>query len=310
VAGLWAAAGAGVVAGVDGVDKMTTANDIQKRALRRHDDELGLLQTVEAATGEVAESYGRYQFAVQRDTLGRFARWLEANQRKVNRLDRTCVDGVEVIVPELSPLKFQVAQAENLLAGGMSATLAAFAARQAALTGVRVLATAGTGAAISGLSGAAAESAILAWLGGGTLAAGGGGMAAGATMLSVIGFAPALLIGGLTLSSEGNKALTQARKIDADVNLAIAGMQAAADLLDRVETRIDEVRSVLEGIDTRAQRALESLESLDFDPDQHGRELLTVLQLVRAIGEVLSTPILDEAGDLTTDSVRIVEKYA
>jgi len=44
--------------------------------------------------------------------------------------------------------------------------------------------TASTGTAISALSGAAAESAALAWLGGGTLAAGGGGMTAGRSVRS------------------------------------------------------------------------------------------------------------------------------
>ncbi len=43
-------------------------------------------------------------------------------------------------------------------------------------------ATAGTGAAISSLSGAAATNATLAWLGGGTVASGGGGMAIGAAV--------------------------------------------------------------------------------------------------------------------------------
>jgi hypothetical protein len=45
--------------------------------------------------------------------------------------------------------------------------------------------TAGTGAAVSSLSGAAATNAALAWLGGGTLAMEGGGMAAGAALLGV-----------------------------------------------------------------------------------------------------------------------------
>ncbi len=44
--------------------------------------------------------------------------------------------------------------------------------------------TAGTGTAISSLSGAAASNAAMAWLGGGTVASGGGGMAAGATVLA------------------------------------------------------------------------------------------------------------------------------
>ena len=45
--------------------------------------------------------------------------------------------------------------------------------------------TAGTGTAISSLSGAAATNAAMAWLGGGTVASGGGGMAAGAALLGV-----------------------------------------------------------------------------------------------------------------------------
>ncbi|MDM8564325.1 hypothetical protein QUF74_01580 [Candidatus Halobeggiatoa sp. HSG11] len=47
-------------------------------------------------------------------------------------------------------------------------------------------ATASTGTAISGLSGAALTNATLAWLGGGTLASGGGGMAAGTALLTTI----------------------------------------------------------------------------------------------------------------------------
>ncbi len=45
---------------------------------------------------------------------------------------------------------------------------------------------ASTGTAISGLSGAAATNAALAWLGGGTLAAGGGGVAAGTAIVSAV----------------------------------------------------------------------------------------------------------------------------
>ena len=47
-------------------------------------------------------------------------------------------------------------------------------------------ATASTGTAISGLSGAAATNAALAWLGGGTIASGGGGIAAGAAIVETV----------------------------------------------------------------------------------------------------------------------------
>ena len=45
---------------------------------------------------------------------------------------------------------------------------------------------ASTGTAISGLSGAAATNAALAWLGGGTIATGGGGVAAGSAILAAV----------------------------------------------------------------------------------------------------------------------------
>ena len=51
----------------------------------------------------------------------------------------------------------------------------------------RTFGTASTGTAISSLSGAAMESASLAWIGGGALSAGGGGMAAGSAVLGLAG---------------------------------------------------------------------------------------------------------------------------
>ena len=51
----------------------------------------------------------------------------------------------------------------------------------------RTFGTASTGTAISALSGAAMESASLAWIGGGALSAGGGGMAAGNARLALAG---------------------------------------------------------------------------------------------------------------------------
>lgn len=70
------------------------------------------------------------------------------------------------------------------VAGGVAvASLAPSAAMWVATT----FGTASTGTAISSLSGAAAESAALAWLGGGAAAAGGGGMAAGNALLALAG---------------------------------------------------------------------------------------------------------------------------
>lgn len=73
--------------------------------------------------------------------------------------------------------------AAGLAAGAAVASLAPSAALWVATT----FGTASTGTAIASLSGAAANSAALAWLGGGAVVAGGGGMASGSALLALAG---------------------------------------------------------------------------------------------------------------------------
>jgi hypothetical protein len=279
-------------------------------ARTRHEEALAAFRAVEAQTQERARAYGQRQLEVQVTTLGEWLKWLEDNEKKVRRLDRAVVDGVEVKVPDIPTLRVQVFQGVDLLQGGAAAVVSAVAAQQAALFGVRALATAGTGAAISGLSGAAAESAALAWLGGGTLAAGGGGMAMGAMVLTGVAIAPALLIGGFTLGAQGEKALTKAREIEANVNVAIAEMDTKGKLLNAIQRRINELEAILNSLDARAQASLTELRDLDFDPEQHIEQFQRTALLMAAIGEVLSTPIVTSDGNLTSESLHVKEKYA
>ena len=69
-------------------------------------------------------------------------------------------------------------------AAGTAGSIAGMTAGAGLLAFASAYGTAGTGAAISTLSGAAANSAALAWLGGGSLAAGGGGMAIGSVVVT------------------------------------------------------------------------------------------------------------------------------
>lgn len=303
------AGGAGVVAGIDGVDKMNDASNRRDAAKKRHDKaNRGLTALRDRADNRIGQ-YGEFQLQVQRDTLGAFAEWLQDNEHKVKRLDGTVVDGVEIKVPNLPELQRQVIQAENLLAGTVTSVLTGVAARQAALMGVRWAATAGTGAAISGLSGAAAQSATLAWLGGGTLAAGGGGVAMGGLMLTGFGAAPALLLTGLKLNAEGEKALTRARQIEADVNVDVAKMERQEQRLIRIMRRVEELDDVLTGLNERALKELAKLRSLDFDPELHVEAFMSTALLMRSVREVLNATILGEDGDVSRQSEDVVIKY-
>ena len=307
---LVAAGARGTAVGGIGVHKMNEAKSRCDSARSRHEEALASFRTVESQTQDRAQAYGRRQLQVQTDTLGAWLKWLEDNRRKVRRLERSLFDGVEVQVPDIPTLRVQVLDGVNLLQGGASAVVGAVAAQQAALFGVRTLATAGTGAAISGLSGAAAESATLAWLGGGAIAAGGGGVAMGAMVLTGVAIAPALLIGGFTLGAQGEKAMTKAREIEANVNVAIAEMESKKKLLRAVQRRVRELQGILNSLNSRAMLSLEELAGLDFDPAQHVEQFQRTALLMAAIGEVLATPIVNADGTLTDDSLHIKEKYA
>ena len=96
-------------------------------------------------------------------------------------------------------------------AGGAGAGIAAgaavmSAAPTAAMWIATTFGTASTGTAISALSGAAAQSAALAWLGGGAVSAGGGGIVAGKALLALagpvgVGIAGASLLASIALFS-------------------------------------------------------------------------------------------------------------
>lgn len=300
--GLFLIGAGGVSAAAKGTHDMIKAKGTVDKAKSDYSEALETYESINAKATAIVESHGLHRLTVQATTVARWAAWLEANERKVRRLDHQEVDGVRVSVPALPEIKLVVLEAQGLLAGGVKAVLAGYAAQQAALLGVRTLAMASTGAAIAGLSGAAAESASLAWLGGGAIAAGGGGVAAGASLLTGIAVAPALLIGGITLAVQGETALTQSEQYRADVAVAIEEMAAARRLLKRLMLRCRELDRALGNTVRRAEAAMDMLEALAFDPAMHVREFQTVALLMQALSAQLDTPLLvDDANFASSD---------
>lgn len=305
------AGGGGALAGIDGADRMLDAHARRKVADRRQHEALARLKSRETDTDRVLRGLGAYQQEVREDVLLRFVAWLAANQRRVTLIDSELLDGLELPEHVLRRAQNELVEGGNLVAGGIASVLAGIGARQAAVSGVRMAATASTGAAISGLSGAAAESATLAWIGGGTLAAGGTGVAGGAMVLTGIGVAPAVLLGGLTLNKEGRKAQTEALRFEKQVEEKLAEFASRSRILKQVRRRVGEIRDVLGGLATSAAHAMDALEALDFCPtdDDHLRCFQEAALLMRSIREVLASPIIDAEGQPTDESERLVFKY-
>ncbi|GCE75638.1 hypothetical protein [Cellulomonas biazotea] len=308
---LGAATVAAVGVGAKGVIDTARGRSIRNTATQRFDEAISQCDAAQRRTEELARDYGAYQIQVHAQSVGRLADWLERNEHLVKRLNFKKVDGVRIRVPNIPKY---VAAAENVttgVTGLVSAVGAGVSAQAAAVWGVSAFATAGTGTAISSLSGAAAQSATLAWLGGGPIAAGGGGVAAGSAVLGLVTVVPVLLVGGFTMGVAGARTKTKAHGFAASVNVEIERIKLVEDLLGAVGHRIEELRETLGNLAKRATEALDRLESVDFDPNLHAREFVQALQLVTAVKEVLSTPVLDPStGELTEASVEILRKYA
>ncbi len=302
-AAAFAAAGKGVV-------DLAQGRGMRKDAAIRLEFALAECETVRLETETVTRSYGEFQITTHKENIGRFADWLEKNKALVKRLNFKKIDGVRIRVPNIPKY---VAGAQSITAGVsgvVSAIGAGAAAPAAAIWGVSTFASAGTGTAIASLSGVAAQNATLAALGGGTLAAGGGGMAAGAAVLSLTAAVPVLLVGGFTMGIVGAKAKTKSRNFVASVAIEIERISLAQEMLRAVQARVQELRDLLQQLAERSTSALDALEQVDFDPDQHASEFLRAFQLVTAAKEILNTPVLDpDSGELTEASIEILRKY-
>ncbi|MBW4501113.1 MAG: hypothetical protein KME57_16495 [Scytonema hyalinum WJT4-NPBG1] len=299
----------GALKGAEGVNNMNDANEIGKRAQKRHENAISKLQADWEATNKLAEDYGQLQMNVKMLTIGRFVAFIERIGQRASQSDMQFLEGLEISVQKLQEYKAAATEAEQFFKGGVKAVLAGAAAGQTVTGLATSVGVASTGAAISGLSGAAATNATLAWLGGGSLAAGGGGMALGTLVLGGITVGPALAVGGFMLAGKGEEALTKAREYEAKVNTEVAKLEAARDFLGQVRRRITELSSLVEDLNTRAVLALNDLESRPFERNRDANKFQQVALLVKALAEIMKIPVLDSEGQLNPATATIQANY-
>jgi hypothetical protein len=307
--GVAAVAGYGGKRGVDGVNAMRRAKAIGKEAERRHKHRVAALESARDHLRSMFEEDHERRLAVARTTLGRMVALLQALERrgKVRTPEELRRLGVD-------PEHVQVFVAQYLEAGGtLKGAVAAAGAGAGASAFASTFATASTGAAISGLSGAAAESAILAWLGGGSLAVGGGGMALGTLVLGGIVVGPAVAIGGLVLAAQGEKAVTRAEEYRAEVDVAVARVDALIAFHRAAEKRIEEIQRAIRAIDGRAapriDELLASVDDFDDENDADVDRLRTAMLLCKALSDLLHARVLDDDGNLDGSSARLLATY-
>lgn len=179
-----------------------------------------------------------------------------------------------------------------------------------AYSGVMALGTAGTGAAISSLSGAAATNATLAWLGGGTLASGGGGVVMGALALKSLVAGPAVLIAGWYMGSKAKTNFNNAHSNKAEAKKFAEDMSTAIALTNGIESTAKLASDILSTLRAKSRRSLIQLakvvkeEGTDYSlyTDSAKEIVFKNFKLTQLIKVIIETPILDQKGDIVGDS--------
>ncbi len=306
-----AATGKGAWEGKKGYDAMREAKGVAEDARLKYARHRESYDAARSQLNEQLEAYNVFRAGVSRRTFSRLFAFLEAIRQSGTLADIEDLQTFDVEPSVIREFVNQYIEAAPAAAGASTAVGAGVAATGLTTSLVASMATASTGTAIGSLGGAAAQSAMLAWLGGGSLAVGGGGMAVGTAVLGGVGVAPAVLVGGFVLAAQGEKALTRATAYASEVHVAVAKMVASIRMFSRVVVRIEEMRGVVVRLDRRVHRLLDRLEVRieSFDPQRTAdvKDFQMVMILCKTLSTVLRTDILTSEGTLNRKTAELVK---
>ena len=211
---------------------------------------------------------------------------------------------------EMQELRQLSDSADDTLAGTITGSVAGAATAWGAYSAVGYLGVASTGTAISGLSGAAATNATLAWLGGGSLASGGLGVAGGTAILGGVVAAPALLVLGCVLGSKASKNLDNARANYAEAKKFREEMNMLCSVCGKISERASFFKNTIDVFNKANDTATDVLrdyintygKNFRNYPSDAKENVAMMTKNVIVIKKLLDTPILNEDGSVSSES--------
>lgn len=308
----------GIYKGASGAIDHSSASDINTDAQSIIESASRNVEEQRKATFAVLEDYGSRKLrafnGVIVEFLDSFGQLKNVEAIKTPELDKLYIG--DFTHESLSGLKddYQLLKDSGL---GLGAGLGGGAALAfGAYSGTMLLASAGTGTAISTLSGAAATNATLAWLGGGALSAGGGGMALGAMVLGGIVAGPALAIFGHIVGNKGEAALNNARSNLEQANTIRQQSKLVCGQLQTIQVVSTLANGTFSNISSMLRRSIRQLK-LAIDSEGVNYQTFSIeskeivfksVKYAQLLKALIDTPILDTDGNLVlTTKDRITE---
>ena len=222
-------------------------------------------------------------------TLGRAVDFL----KKAKIRDRDLEQQLKITPQQLARWESASVQASEVLGGLTSSGVAGVSTAAGVYGLVSTLGTASTGTAIGTLSGAAAKSATLAWLGGGPVVMGGGGVVAGTMVLGGLIAGPAVLAAGFFANSKAEKVETEVAEEIAKMDVAEAQIGQQLSVIEIVLDRVDEVHEATDEVDKALQDLLDRGNPTDL------KDVYKVVHTATSLGELLDVAFVDKNGNIT-----------
>lgn len=316
-----AAIGTGVVGvgkGVKGVLDSSEADDVQRRAT-------GIVETAKEEVAQAKES-------VKKDieNLGKTKLEISAKEIKefvdcfsqIKNVSLTDSVGLEelsrlnITESSLKEMKQTSLEASDVLSGGIAGIGAGALLGWGTYGGVMALGTASTGAAIGGLSGAAATNATLAWLGGGSLTAGGGGMALGTAVLGGVIAGPALLLAGGIFGAKAKEKLNnaysnlaEAKKAESEMKSAVAELQIIGEKAKEVEEIIRNMAVFLHKSNDKLRDIVARSKNWKQYSNSEKNSVIAAMKNAQLVKGLIDIPLLTEDGILTKEIREVSARY-
>lgn len=305
--------GKSIKAGVDQKEANNT-NGYADRVVKKASEKI---ETCRKNCGSAIDNLGRCKIDILDNSIKPFISEFE----KINHVELTESKGLNELQKmvldkgNFSELKELQSMATTMIGGVASGAVAGAVTAFGAYGAAGALATASTGTAIASLSGAAATNATLAFFGGGSLAAGGLGIAGGTAVLGGLVAGPALAVLGVVVGAKASANKDRAYSNLAKANEFKEEMDTASSLCMGIRKRSNMFNRFLLSLNAVFEPLVHEMSEIikksgtDFRTysDDEKKTIAEAISLAGAIKSILDTPILDEEGNLTPESERIVE---
>lgn len=179
------AGGYGIKKGVDAKGDFDKAENLNNEAKYIFEEAKRKLEQERKFAQDSIEKLGRLKFSSYQNNVIPFVE-VFSKIKNIDFRDNSIDEAFSIKdldKQDLLSIQESAFKMKEVINGGLAALGSGGLAGLATYGGVGMLASASTGTAIAGLSGAAATNATLAWLGGGALSAGGFGIAGGTAVL-------------------------------------------------------------------------------------------------------------------------------